>query len=217
LWLVVGLIAAAATGAIARAALTSPHNDLLQLPPVPGQTPAQARVQHNHEPPLRATPRAVCGPGSHPLAGVQGRVPASALNSPAARHGYTCNLTLISHQGRTGGFKVLRYIDRHGRVCGFYDTTLLFPTNAFNLNSSSLGVAVLNMSRPAHPVQTDTLTAPPMLSPHESLSLNAKRGLLGAVEGNPDTAPGLVSIYSVSSDCRHPVLDSTTLAAPFGH
>jgi hypothetical protein len=41
--------------------------------------------------------------------------------------------------------------------------------------------------------------------------------LLGAVEGNPDTAPGLVSIYSVSSDCRHPVLDSTTLAAPFGH
>ena len=174
-------------------------------------------VQHNPEPPLQASPRAVCGPGSHPLAGVQGRVPAAALKAPAAKHGYTCNLTEISHQGQTGGFKVLRYIDRHGHVCAFYDTTLLFPTNAFNLSSSSLGVAVLDMSDPAHPVQTDTLKSLPMLSPHESLSLNTKRGLLAAVLGNPATAPGLVSIYDASQDCRHPVLDSTALVAPFGH
>jgi hypothetical protein len=56
-----------------------------------------------------------------------------------------------------------------------------------------------------------------MLSPHESLNLNPKRGLLAAVDGNPATYPGLFSIYDVHADCRHPVLDSTALVARFGH
>ena len=56
-----------------------------------------------------------------------------------------------------------------------------------------------------------------MMSPHESLSLNPRRGLLAPVLGNPSTYPGLVSIYDVSGDCRHPVLDSTALVARFGH
>ena len=216
-WLMaLGLVLIGAGGAVARV-LTLPPNDLLTLPPVVGQRVAMVPVQHNAEPPLRATPRAVCEPGSHPLGGVQGRVPAAALHAPAAAHGYTCNVTEISHQGQTGGFKVLRYVDKHGHVCAFSDTTLLFPTNAFNLSSSSLGVAVLDMANPAHPVQTDTLKSLPMLSPHESLSLNTRRGLLAAVLGNPATAPGLVSIYDASQDCRHPVLDSTALVAPFGH
>ena len=73
------------------------------------------------------------------------------------------------------------------------------------------------MSDPAHPVQTDTLTEPPMLSPHESLNLNTKRGLLAAVIGNPATYPGLVSIYDAHADCRHPVLQSTAPVARFGH
>ena len=73
------------------------------------------------------------------------------------------------------------------------------------------------MSDPAHPVQTDTLTEPPMLSPHESLNLNPKRGLLAAVIGNPSTYPGLVSIYDVRKDCRHPVLQSTAPVARLGH
>ena len=73
------------------------------------------------------------------------------------------------------------------------------------------------MSDPAHPVQTDTLTEPPMMSPHESLALNPKRGLLAAVLGNPSTYPGLVSIYDAHQDCRHPVLQSTALVARFGH
>ncbi len=56
-----------------------------------------------------------------------------------------------------------------------------------------------------------------MLSPHESLNLNPKRGLLAAVIGNPSTYPGLVSIYDVSKDCRHPVLQSTSAVARLGH
>jgi hypothetical protein len=203
--------------AAARGQLPNPLNDLLALGQGGGQTPAQVPVQHNAEPPLTATPSASCGSGSHPLAGVQGRVPASAISSPAAASGYTCNLTQIAHQGQSGGFKVLRYTDKQGHECAFYDTALLFPINAVRLAGPSLGVAVLDMSDPAHPVQTATLSELPMLSPHESLSLNTRRGLLAAVLGNPATAPGLVSIYDASNDCRHPVLDSTTLSARFGH
>jgi hypothetical protein len=66
-------------------------------------------------------------------------------------------------------------------------------------------------------VLTDTLTTLPMLSPHESLYLNAKRGLLAADLGNPASYPGLMSIYDVSQDCRHPGLDATYQAARFGH
>jgi hypothetical protein len=73
------------------------------------------------------------------------------------------------------------------------------------------------MSDPAHPVQTDTLTELPMLSPHESLNLNPRRGLLAAVLGNPSTYPGLVSIYDAHADCRHPKLQSTGLLARLGH
>src|SRR5256885_16621022 len=96
-----------------------------------------------------------------------------------------------------------------------YDTALLFPINAVRLAGPSLGVAVLDMRDPAHPVQTSTLTELPMLSPHESLSLNARRGLLAAVLGNPATAPGLGPIYDVSPDRRPPVLDSPTLSPRF--
>jgi hypothetical protein len=126
-------------------------------------------------------------------------------------------MKLIGHQGTSGGFKALRYIDDAGHECAFYDTALLFPTNAVNFAGPSLGVAVLDMSDPAHPVQTDTLTELPMMSPHESLALNPKRGLLAAVNGNPTTYPGLVSIYDAHQDCRHPVLQSTSPVARYGH
>jgi len=188
-----------------------PLNDLLALGQLGGQTPAKVAIQSNPEPPLVATPQAKCGPGSHEEPGVDGRVPAG---SPP--NGFDCNVTLVSHQGTSGGFKTLRYVDDNGRSCAFYDTALLFPINALKLDTSSVGVAVLDMSDPAHPVQTDTLTQPPMMSPHESLALNPKRGLLAAVLGNPGTYPGLVSIYDASNDCRHPVLQSTTLSARFG-
>ncbi len=211
------LIAVAVPAGLARGQLPGPLNDLLALGQGLGQKPAAVAVQHPAEPPSVATPRAVCGPGSHPLDGVQGRVPASALQSPAGANGYTCNLTVVAHQGKSGGFKVLRYVDTHGHECAFYDTALLYPLNAVQLASSGDGVAVLDMSDPAHPVQTDMLTSLQMLSPHESLSLNPRRGLLAAVLGNPATYPGLVSIYDASQDCRHPVLDSTALVARFGH
>ena len=126
-------------------------------------------------------------------------------------------MSQVSHQGTSGGFKVHRYTDPKGHECGFYDTALLYPTNALKLSGTSQGVAVLDMSNPARPRQTATLREIPMNSPHESLALNTRRGLLAAVMGNPATAPGLVSIYDVRSDCRKPRLQSTKPVARLGH
>src|SRR5207245_6805089 len=117
---------------------------------------------------------------------------------------------LLGHHGRTGGFKVFRYIDTAGHECAFYDSTLLFPTAEFLAPATLPGVFVLDMTDPKNPVQTASLTTPAMLSPHESLSPNLGRGLLAADMGYPTFNPGFVDIYDVSKDCRHPVLKSSS-------
>jgi hypothetical protein len=211
-----GVVVAAVVGLLALAvpagAQSINPNDLLALGEGVGDTPDPAPVEKPPAPPFAPAPRAKCGPGSKPEPDIQGRVPAGS-----AVDGLWCNMTLVSHHGVSGGFKVFDYVDSQGRECAFYDTALVFPVNAFNLDSSSLGVAVLDMTDPARPVQTATLTDPAMLSPHESLSLNEKRGLLAAVSGNPATYPGWVSIYDVSGDCRKPELQSTAPLARLGH
>jgi hypothetical protein len=210
--LILAVVAALALPPLAASGQLDQVGDLLALGQGTGQEIATASVQHNPEPPLTATPRAKCGPGSHQEPGIDGRVPAGS-----ATNGLNCNISLVAHQGNSGGFKVWRYIDPAGHDCAFYDTALLFPINAIRLSGESHGVAVLDMSDPRRPKQTDTLTEEPMLSPHESLNLNYKRGLLAAVLGNPATYPGEVSIYDVRSDCRHPKLQSTKLVARLGH
>ena len=171
--------------------------------------PASAQLT---EPPLTASPRADCGPGAVPEPGIQGRVPPGA--NPA---GYKCNLSLVGRAGVAGGFKVERFVDKAGRECAYYDTTLLFPSNIATLSQQSTGVAVLDMSNPAKPVQTASLVTPAMNSPHESLELNQKRGLLAAVLGNPTFYPGVVDIYDLNEDCRNPVLQSSSPVGVLGH
>ena len=162
-------------------------------------------------------PRAHCGPGSRPETDIQGRTPAADYGSGRAAKGYTCNTRMVGHFGSTGGYKVLRYVDKAGHTCGYYDTTLLFPKDATTNAAEGLGEYVLDMKNPAHPVHTATLTTPAMLSPHESVLLNAKRGLLVADMGYPTFNPGFVDVYDISQDCRHPTLDSSTPLGILGH
>ncbi len=132
--------------------------------------------------------------------------------------GYTCNTSTVSHYGHSGGFKVHRYVDDAGHVCAIYDSTLLAPTDVpFNVGSDGTGTIVLDMSDPRHPVKTANLVTPAMQSPHESLNLNARRGLLAAAWGNPATAPAQVDLYSVKADCRHPELTASLPIGGLGH
>jgi hypothetical protein len=164
-----------------------------------------------------ATPKAVCGPGSRPETSIQGRVPAADYTSGRAAKGYTCNAVQVSHQGSDGGYKVLRYRDPAGHTCAFYDSTLLFPKDALLDAGKGLGVVVLGMADPRHPRKTAQLTTPAMLTPHESVLLNARRGLLAAVAGTPATQVGIVDLYDVHSDCRHPRRLSSTPTGIVGH
>lgn len=163
------------------------------------------------------TPRAVCGPGSLPEPGLQGRIAKADVDSGAAADGYRCNMSVVGHSGSTGGFKVLRYVDADGHECAYYDTTLLFPTNALSLSLEPTGVAVLDMSDPSKPVRTATLSTLAMQTPHESLNISTQRGILAAVAGNPFAAPGIVDVYDISKDCRQPVLKSSSLTGFIGH
>ena len=81
-------------------------------------------------------------------------MPQRDYDSGRVKRGYRCNTVPVSHQGRTGGFKVLRYTDSRGHTCAFYDSTLLFPKDALFNVPRGLGVVVLDMDDPAHPRQT---------------------------------------------------------------
>ena len=167
-----------------------------------------------------ATTKAICGPGSRPETGIQGRVSSQDHASGRAALGYTCNTELVGSYtvpnavGTVAGFKVERYVDAAGHDCAYYDTTLVFPLNVFDMVA---GVNVLDMSDPTKPTLTDTLLTPAMQSPHESLIVSHSRGLLVAVTGNPATYPGVVDIYDISQDCRHPVVKSVTPLGILGH
>ena len=157
-----------------------------------------------------------CDKGSLPER-IQGRAPAADYESGRAAKGYTCNAREIGHFGTTGGYRVERYVDEAGHECAFYDSTLLFPTSAGDEGAETTGTYVMDMSDPAHPIHTDTLRTPAFQTPHESVRLNTKRGLLVADMGYPTANPGFVDVFDVSQDCRHPALQSSTPMGVLGH
>lgn len=162
--------------------------------------------------PYEPTPGVACGPGSRPES-TQGRVPLADYESGRAAQGYFCNAEIVAHTGSSGGYRVHRYVDAAGHECAYYDTTLLFPIDA----GTGSGVHVLDMSNPRAPVRTATLSTPAMQSPHESFSINQRRGLLAAVMAYPTFQPGIVDVYDISADCRTPVLKSSLPVGLLGH
>src|SRR4051794_35046181 len=169
------------------------------------------------EPSSAATPGVACDKGSMPEK-EQGRAPAADYDSGRAAKGYYCNAREVSHFGTNGGgYRVERYADQYGHVCAYYDSTLLFPTDLAYQGTTGPGVYVVDMTDPKHPALTDTLKTPAMESPHESLRLNQKRGLLVSDMGYPTFQPGMVDVYDVKSDCRHPQVLSSFPVGILGH
>jgi hypothetical protein len=163
------------------------------------------------------TPGITCDKGSLPEK-TQGRAPKADYTSGRAAQGYFCNARQIAHVGGiVGGYRVERYVDKAGHECAYWDSTLLFPTNLADQGAEGPGTYVMDMTNPAKPVITDTLKTPAFDSPHESVRLNVKRGLLVADMGYPTWNPGFVDVFDVSADCRHPALQASAPTGILGH
>jgi hypothetical protein len=179
-----------------------------------------AGVASAQTPTPSATPKADCGPGSKPETDLQGRVTPEDHSSGRAAGGFRCNTELVGQYrtpntiGTVGGFKVERYVDAGGHDCAYYDTTLLYPTNVLDQEG---GVNVVDMSDPKNPKVTARLVTGAMNTPHESLVVSQKRGIVAAVAGNPGTNVGVIDIYDASKDCRQPELKSSTPMGLLGH
>ena len=162
------------------------------------------------------TPGVPCAPGALPEA-MQGRAPGSDVASGRTAKGYRCNAVEIGHVGNTGGYRVERYVDKAGHECAFADSTAFFGEQVPDSGPTSTGTYVFDVHDPRHPVQTDTLRTPAMQSPHESLRLNQRRGLLAAALSSVSTGPGVVDVYDVKADCLHPTLLASTPLGILGH
>ena len=145
-------------------------------------------------------PRATCGPGSRPETGLQGEVPNADRDSGRSSEGYSCNVDVVGRYAGEGSAWSATYYEH----CAYYATA------NFGLQQRR-GVVVVDLSDPARPRFSTTLTSLAMLSPHESLKVNEERGLLGAVTGDALTMTGAFDVYDLKEDCAHPRLLGSTL------
>ncbi len=162
-----------------------------------------------------------CQPGDLVETGLQGQVPVADRLDGRAALGYHCNLAQVSNFGARRSDPTQQWttgwanFDTYGN-CAYYSN---------GQDPQQGGTVVLDVSDPAHPVQTDFLTAPAMQGPWESLRVNAARGLLVA-DHKPSNDPASgdpvgsspFAVYSVKPDCAHPrLLYSGALPHAVGH
>ena len=144
---------------------------------------------------------------------MQGHVPTSDIESGRIERGYYCNARVVSHLAGTGGYRVERYTDKRGRTCAYFDAGV-----AQVVHPLPNAVRVVDMTDPAHPRLVRSLQTPGMGSPHESLRLNQKRGLLVAATGfSGFRAPGTLDVYPVAADCTAPKLMASAPLGLLGH
>src|SRR5713226_437774 len=178
-------------------------------------------------------PKAVCGPHDNPETALQGQVPAAMR--AAGFKGFNCNLELLGQsKGDGANWQTTQFKQRvrgdddrddgddedddrdggHGnkrtRVCGYHGTAS--PPRSLP-GRAHLGVPVLDLSDPRNPTPTAFLTTSSMLDPWESLKVNERRQLLGAVNGQNGAGGPEIDIYDLSQDCRFPQL---LASAPVG-
>lgn len=161
------------------------------------QSDIETAVQEFFDVGRESVPRADCGPGAMPEPGLQGDVPAADRDSGRSTQGYRCNMSMVGQfAGRGAGITSTSF--EHCAYMGSF-----FPGN---LLGEGRGVQVLDVSDPANPRPTATLTEPAMLAgTWESLKVNAERKLLGGTGVPIGTGVGYLSVYDIS-DCAHPRL-----------
>ncbi|MGI8662159.1 MAG: hypothetical protein ACR2LQ_02985 [Acidimicrobiales bacterium] len=146
-----------------------------------------------------AAPRLASGAvGDQPESALQGEVTAADRSSGRSERGYGCNLTLSGQLPCHGA----SWVDPTYGHCAYVE-----PSLAENLTSLDPGVRVIDVSDPAHPVQTATLASTAMRGDTwESMRVNQSRGLLAGVAVGPAAGVAFFDVYDVAADCAHPRL-----------
>jgi len=174
----------------------------------------------NQELSFRPVPKAVCGPGDRPEAALQGQVTADLRTTAAPFQGFSCNLQLLAQvKGDGANWQTAEWREGKGnnkKVCAYHGTAAPSANTAYP--RTNYGVRVIDISDPAKPVNTAYLTTTAMLDPWESLKINERRQLLGAINGQNGGGGPEIDIYDVSGDCRYPqLLTSMSVVAPDAH
>jgi hypothetical protein len=153
-----------------------------------------------------------CGEGDTPETALQGQVPA-ALRA-AGFQGFNCNLQLVGrYEGEGGSWSSATFTDRAGRTCTYPATGAPLTRTGEPTGRLQPGVPVIDITDPANPIRTTSLTTVAMLGPWESLRANAPRGLLVADNAWHGAGGPEIDLYDVSSDCRSPQLLATVPVA----
>lgn len=148
------------------------------------------------EPWEQPVPKAVCGAGDVPEAGLQGQVPIT--ERLAGFGGYRCNLELVGQvQGEGAGWQHAWFED-----CSYYGT-------ANGDGQVNPGVVVVDASDSSNPRITAHLDTQGMLDPWESLKVNAPRKLLADIDGAGGDGSNFLDIYDLSEGCAQPKLLSS--------
>ena len=154
----------------------------------------------NDDGPIPLTvPKASCGANDKVESALQGQVPASLR--AAGFTGFNCNLQLVGQsRGDGGNWQTTQFRDKAGHLCGYHGTA------AATAGRTQVGVRALDLTNPANPVHTASLTSTAMLDPWESLKVNERRQMLAADNGRNGAGGPEVDIYDLSGDCRYPQL-----------
>jgi hypothetical protein len=143
---------------------------------------------------------ATCGPKDRPEVGLQGQVPAP-LRKVGGFAGFSCDLELAGQsRGDGAGWQAAFFTDAAGHDCAYYDTS---PSK---VDRTHTGVVVVDVTDLTHPTPTDYLTSEAMDNPLESLKVNERRQLLGAVKSLDGKEGPELELYDLSVDCRSPRL-----------
>jgi hypothetical protein len=172
------------------------------------------------EPWNQAAPRAVCGPDDAPETDLQGRVQPQDRVSGRSLEPYTCNLELVGqNQGEGAGWQLAWHNDcaYHGQARG-NGFNRFGPYRAHYPGHANPGTVVLDVSDPTTPERTTYLMSTSMIDPWESLKVNGRRELLGAINGSNGSGGPEFDFYDISGDCSQPrLLASTALGTSIGH
>jgi hypothetical protein len=163
---------------------------------------------------------AVCRPtGDRPESGLSGETTAAEIDAGLPAQGFKCNTDLVGqYQGQGASWQLAAW-----QNCAYFDQrNPAQPVNPGSPVEANPGVTVLDVSDPTTPNPTTYLQDIAMIDPWESVKVNPARQLLGGGQrplngavANPGDG---FSVYSISADCKAPVLQATVhLPGSFGH